>query len=92
MRLMAATGSDEYHAAVHVVNLQYTNIPYKCNSSGSDLKLVTISCYDRHGLLEYITGKLLATGGSRVLDADVITTTDDDTALDRFVVEMNGRL
>merc|ERR1712161_84401 len=39
---------------------------------------------------EYIT-RLLGTGGSRVLDADVMTTTDNVT-LDRFLVEMKGRL
>jgi serine/threonine protein kinase len=51
---------------------------------------VTISCSDANGLLEYIT-KLLSSGGSRVLDADVMLSTDG-IVLDRFVVEMNGRL
>jgi len=91
MRLMTAARSDDNHAAVHIVKLDSPSVPYKCYSSGRDLKLVTISCSDRHGLLEYITGKLLATGGSRVLDADCITTSDN-IALDRFVVEMKGRL
>jgi hypothetical protein len=54
------------------------------------LKLVTISCADATGLLEYIS-KLLATGGSRVLDADVMLSSDN-IALDRFVVEMRGIL
>jgi len=52
--------------------------------------LVTICCSDREGLLEYIT-KLLHENGSRVLDADVMTTADN-IVLDRFVVQMNGKL
>jgi len=91
MRLVAAARSDDYHAAVHVVKLESPSLPNRYYSSGRDIKLVTISCSDRHGLLEYITGKLLATGGSRVLDADVMTITEN-IVLDRFVVEMNGRL
>lgn len=91
MRLVAAARSDDNHAAVHVVKLESPALPYRNYSCGRDLKLVTISCADRHGLLEYITGKLLATGGSRVLDADVMTITEN-IVLDRFVVEMNGRL
>lgn len=91
MRLVAAARSDDYHAAVHVVKLESAALPHRYYSSGRDIKLVTISCSDRLGLLEYITGKLLATGGSRVLDADVMTITEN-IVLDRFVVEMNGRL
>jgi len=91
MRLVAAARSDDNHAAVHVVKLESPALPYRNYSCGRDLKLVTISCTDRHGLLEYITGKLLATGGSRVLDADVMTIAEN-IVLDRFVVEMNGRL
>lgn len=53
-------------------------------------RLVTICCKDEHGLLQFIS-RVLATGGSRVLDADVMLS-NDNIALDRFVVEMNGRL
>jgi hypothetical protein len=40
------------------------------------IRLVTIACGDADGLLEYIT-KLLGTGGSRVLDADVMLSRDN---------------
>lgn len=92
MRLMAAIRSDPTRAVVHIANLDGDSVsagsfhrrPNRC------LHLVTISCMDATGLLEYIT-KLLSTGGSRVLDADVMMSTDN-IVLDRFVVEMNGRL
>ena len=44
------------------------------------LWLVTISCADCDGLLEFIT-KLLSTGGGRVLDADVMLTQSDTIVL-----------
>jgi predicted amino acid-binding ACT domain protein len=63
----------------------------KLHTNNSQRKrLVTICCTDQHGLLEYIS-RILATSGSRVLDADVMLSSDS-IALDRFVVEMNGRL
>jgi hypothetical protein len=70
---MAAVRSDQSRAVVHIVNLEGdTSFRQRPNRF---LRLVTISCCDANGILEYIT-KLLATGGSRVLDADVMTTTD----------------
>jgi hypothetical protein len=78
MRLMAAIRSDPTRAVVHIANLDGDSVsagsfhrrPNRC------LHLVTISCMDATGLLEYIT-KLLSTGGSRVLDADVMMSTDN---------------
>jgi len=69
MRLMSVARGDEFSAAVHIV---------KVEDERRNVRLVTISCRDCVGLLEYIT-RLLATGGSRVLDADVMTTTDNVT-------------
>ena len=77
MRLLAVARSDSCRAAVHIVPLE--NINYS-SSPSRDLKLVTISCKDTNGLLEYIT-KLLATGGSRVIDADVMMTNSDSIVL-----------
>lgn len=45
-------------------------------SNRRSIRLVTIACGDADGLLEYIT-KLLGTGGSRVLDADVMLSRDN---------------
>jgi hypothetical protein len=81
MRLMSAARSDKTKAVVHIHNLDGDNhwnrtaAPPVNEKHQKDLRLVTISCNDAHGLLEYIT-KLLATGGSRVLDADVMLSTD----------------
>lgn len=78
MRLMAAARSDKTKAAVHIHNLEDDGERARKVASYEDnrfLRLVTISCSDCRGLLEYIT-KLLATGGSRVLDADVMLSTD----------------
>lgn len=76
MRLMAAVRSDPTRAVVHIANLDEG---VSANSfhrrSNHFLHLVTIACPDETGLLEYIT-KLLSTGGSRVLDADVMMSTD----------------
>jgi UTP:GlnB (protein PII) uridylyltransferase len=80
MRLMAAARSDKLKAVVHIHNLQddsrwgQTLIAHS-QQQQKLLRLVTISCNDADGLLEYIT-KLLASGGSRVLDADVMLSTD----------------
>jgi (p)ppGpp synthase/HD superfamily hydrolase len=73
MRLMAAVRSDQSRAVVHIVNLEGDSALRQ--RPNRFLRQVTISCCDANGILEYIT-KLLATGGSRVLDADVMTTTD----------------
>lgn len=80
MRLMAAARSDRTKAAVHIHNLEdddHWSITVAAASAKKNhlLRLVTISCCDKDGLLEYIT-KMLATGGSRVLDADVMLSTD----------------
>jgi len=93
MRLMAAARADSTRAAVHIVNVDDDASSWEAQQQRPQprsVRLVTISCADRNGLLEYIT-RLLGTGGSRVLDADVMTS-KDNIALDRFVVEMTGRL
>jgi hypothetical protein len=80
MRLMAAARADLNKVAVHIHNLEGdTNYNRTLVASGQAhnrlLRLVSISCNDAVGLLEYIT-KLLRTGGSRVMDADVMLSTD----------------
>lgn len=92
MRLMAAARAEHAKAAVHIHSIEEDSIDsFKPKDfSNRSLRLVTISCQDATGLLEYITS-LLATGGSRVLDADVMTS-EDNIVLDRFVVNMAGRL
>jgi hypothetical protein len=78
MRLCAAARSGR--PTVHIMNLEndkhWTN---PSTNNGRSRRLVTIACGDTTGLLEYVT-KLLATGGSRVLDADVMLS-DDNIAL-----------
>uniref|UniRef100_A0A7S3P4H2 Protein kinase domain-containing protein n=2 Tax=Amphora coffeiformis TaxID=265554 RepID=A0A7S3P4H2_9STRA len=95
MRLMAAARTEKTKAVIHIHSLQddavlsahpsLTTVERK-----GGLRLVTICCSDADGLLEVIT-KNLSSGGSRVLDADVMLSSDG-IALDRFVVEMTGRL
>ena len=80
MRLMAAARSDKTKAAVHIHNLDDDGHWTRTVATASQehhrlLRLVTIACSDCVGLLEYIS-RLLATGGSRVLDADVMLSTD----------------
>lgn len=80
MRLMAAVRLDRGKAAVHIHNLtDDSNWTSKIMAATEKVKrslmLVTISCHDADGLLEYIT-RLLSTGGSRVLDADVMLSSD----------------
>jgi hypothetical protein len=80
MRLMAAVRSDNTKAALHIHNLENdSNWSHTVAASSArqnrSLRLVTISCHDATGLLEYIS-KLLASSGSRVLDADVMLSTD----------------
>jgi hypothetical protein len=85
MRLMSAARLDKTKAALHIHNLDSDNTwsnaikianSEKCNKgSDASLRLVTISCHDCTGLLEYIS-RLLASSGSRVLDADVMLSTD----------------
>lgn len=80
MRLMAASRAEVNKVAVHILNLEDdSNWSRKLGESSQKhnrfLRLVSISCNDANGLLEYIT-KLLGTGGSRVLDADVMLSTD----------------
>lgn len=86
MRLMAAARADQTKVALHVHNLdddnnwthtilsQTSRSPNRGGQQRS-LRLVTISCHDCTGLLEYIS-RLLASSGSRVLDADVMLSTD----------------
>jgi hypothetical protein len=83
MRLLAAARSDNTKAVVHISNLHDSHWggdipPVKSRRAKPRLSrhLVTISCQDAHGLLEYIT-KLLASGGSRVIDADVMLSMDN---------------
>lgn len=93
MRLIAAVRSDPGRPTVHIANLaddSHWTATDQNTAQAKERKLVTICCADRAGLLEFIS-KILATGGSRVLDADVMLSSDN-VALDRFVVEMNGRL
>lgn len=93
MRLMAVARSDPSKCVVHFVNLDndsYWTDNGVQHKGQKNVRLVTVACSDAVGLLEYIT-KLLGTGGSRVLDADVMLSSDR-IVLDRFVVEMNGRL
>ena len=92
MRLMTAARADPTKAAVHIANVDDgdSHVAAGTIRPGSTLRLVTICCADSDGLLEFIT-RLLGTGGARVLDADVMLTSDS-IALDRFVVEMQGRL
>lgn len=80
MRLMAAARSDKTKAVLHIHNLAddcHWSLTVAAASARNNhsLRLVTISCHDSTGLLEYIS-KLLASSGSRVLDADVMLSTD----------------
>lgn len=90
MRLAAAVRSDPTRAVVHIMKIENSSHWTRTSKDGRSIKLVTIACSDSNGLLEYVT-KTLASGGSRVLDADVMLSVDN-IALDRFVVEMHGRL
>lgn len=78
MRLMSAARADNSRAAVHIMNMENgSHWPSpSSDSKGISRRLVTIACADTNGLLEYIT-KLLATGGSRVLDADVMLSSEN---------------
>lgn len=78
MRLMAAARSDNSRAVVHITSLKDTQ--WAGGSNDQSRQLVTIACVDAYGLLEYIT-RLLATGGSRVLDADVMLSATDNIVL-----------
>lgn len=95
MRLMAAARTEKTKAVIHIHSLQddaFLSAHPSLTTVGrkGGLRLVTICCSDADGLLEVIT-KNLSSGGSRVLDADVMLSSDG-IALDRFVVEMTGRL
>ena len=88
MRLMQAVRLDPSRPTVHIANVEnekhWANISETAVSSaaerstggGRNLMLVTIACADAVGLLEYIS-KLLASGNSRVLDADVMLSSDN---------------
>jgi hypothetical protein len=80
MRIMAAARADKYKVVVHIhtISDQQLTSSFPAATTSKNLKqlrLVTICCNDANGLLEYIS-KLLATGGSRVVDADVMLSTD----------------
>ena len=97
MRLMAAARAEKTKAVIHIHSLQDDSLSHRQVAISSlsaerqrSLRLVTICCSDADGLLEVIT-KNLSSGGSRVMDADVMLSSDG-VALDRFVVEMTGRL
>jgi hypothetical protein len=79
MRLMSVVRGDASRAVVHITNLgedsNWTSSPM-LDTKAPSRRLVTIACADAVGLLEYIS-KLLATGGSRVLDADVMLSSDN---------------
>jgi hypothetical protein len=79
MRLMAAARTDNSRAVVHITNLKGAS-QWAMDANDQSRHLVTIACVDAYGLLEYIT-RLLATGGSRVLDADVMLSSTDNIAL-----------
>ena len=92
MRLMTAARADRSKAVVHIHNMQNEDNWTRTAASVSknhhrELRLVTICCNDAIGLLEYIT-KLLATGGSRVLDADVMLSTDGVVLVRKAVVRV----
>jgi len=82
MRLMSVARSDPGKCVVHTMNLE--NDKYwaseRSSTGKSQVKLLTISCSDAHGLLEYIT-KLLGTGGSR---GTFRQSTSFSVAYDRF--------
>ena len=80
MRLMAAVRSDPTKAVVHIAKPEEDSAV----SAGRSRRLVTIACPDAIGLLEFIT-KLLASGGSRVLDADVMLSSDNIVLVSRVV-------
>ena len=59
-------------------------------ASQLSLKRITVSSADSSGLLEFIS-RILSTESSRVIDADVMLSSDS-IALDRFLVNYEGRL
>jgi hypothetical protein len=84
MRLMAVPRADPTKAAVHIQNLDHD--PHWRDSdsdhgpgggapSTRSVRLVTVACSDRSGLLEFLT-RHLSRQKSRVLDADVMTSRD----------------
>jgi hypothetical protein len=88
MRIMAAARADKYKVVVHIhtVSDQQLTSSFPAATTSKNLKqlrLVTICCNDANGLLEYIS-KLLATGGSRVVDADVMLSTDGIVLVSSF--------
>ena len=94
MRIMAAARADPIKAVVHIHNVDKRGLStYPAATSAKNVKqlrLVTICCNDALGLLEYIS-KLLATGGSRVVDADVMLSTDGIVLVRTLIVESRAR-
>eukprot|EP00520_Triparma_pacifica_P005893 CAMPEP_0118649546 /NCGR_PEP_ID=MMETSP0785-20121206/9762_1 /TAXON_ID=91992 /ORGANISM="Bolidomonas pacifica, Strain CCMP 1866" /LENGTH=873 /DNA_ID=CAMNT_0006541843 /DNA_START=337 /DNA_END=2958 /DNA_ORIENTATION=+ len=102
MRLMNAARATKHTAAIHIVPIDPNNInntfstlhlSQTLESKDLDklsLKRITVSGADASGLLEFIT-RVLSTKTSQVLDADVMLSSDS-IALDRFLVNYEGRL
>jgi hypothetical protein len=89
MRLMAAVRNDKSKAVVHIHNFsddddKNWNLTVTTGKGNRSLRLVTISCHDAVGLLEYVT-RLLSSGGSRVLDADVMLSSDGIVLVGVFI-------
>jgi hypothetical protein len=81
MRLMQSVRLDASRPTVHIAKLEHDRHWCSASSSttagpGRSVMLVTIACADAVGLLEYIS-RLLASGSARVLDADVMLSSDN---------------
>ena len=74
MRLMASARLDPTRAVVHISLVESDTEQEQDHRKSKHL--VTVASHDAEGLLEYMT-KLLGTGGSRVIDADVMMSTDN---------------
>ncbi|GMI44104.1 hypothetical protein TrCOL_g9246 [Triparma columacea] len=100
MRLMNAARATKFTAAIHIapidpndLNNTFSTLHLSQTCACADnasLKRITVSGADASGLLEFIT-RVLSTETSRVLDADVMLSSDS-IALDRFLVNYQGRL
>lgn len=76
MRLLAAVRTNPSKVALHIHKTEEdttsrVTVNEHLNCNKQNIRLVTLSCRDVTGLLEFLSN-LLATGGSRVLDADVM--------------------
>lgn len=80
MRLIAAVRANPAKVALHIHKVEEdltsrvtVNDHLRCNKT--NVRLVTLSCRDATGLLEFLSN-VLSTGGSRVLDADVMLSSE----------------